>query len=110
MATIYKINRQEVTEEEFHQLALKAAEKRGGGMGVPGTRSKSAWPFESDAMGVHPAQVAEAEAYAARCGCPTHYNPVTGNPEVQNPEHRNALMKINGLADRDAGYGDYAGR
>jgi hypothetical protein len=67
------------------------------------------WDYESDAAGVHPDQVPEAVAYCKEQGVPTHFNPQTGNPVMENRKHRRDFHKIWGVKDRDAGYGDYGG-
>lgn len=63
------------------------------------------WPMESDAAGVHPAQVAEAMEHDRRNGVPTDYTK-DGNPIFTSREHRNRYCQANGLYDRNAGYGD----
>lgn len=74
-----------------------------------GRNMQPEWGYESDAAGVHPDQVPEAVAYCKKKGVPTHFNPETGNPVMQNRRHRSRFLKVWGLRDRDAGYGDYNG-
>lgn len=70
---------------------------------------KAKWPFESDAAGVHPDQVSEAQEHCRKHGVPTEFNPKTGNPVMRSRKHRREFHKVWGVKDRDAGYGDYAG-
>lgn len=76
---------------------------------VRGKNMQPDWGYESDAAGVHPEQVPEAVAYCKQKGVPTEFNPKTGNPVMRNRSHRNRFLKVWGLRDRDAGYGDYSG-
>jgi len=41
-------------------------------------------------------------------GCPTDFTP-DGRAIIRSKSHRNKLLKMNGMRDNDAGYGDYAG-
>ncbi len=110
MATIYRINKREVTEKEFGRHAAAKAKKRGNEGGAPATNPTTGWPMESDAAGVHPEQVGEAMAHAVSQGVPTEFNRETGNPIFRSRQHRNDFLKAHGLKDKDAGYGDYAGQ
>lgn len=65
-------------------------------------------PIESQALGVGPQQVKEAESKMAEMGCPTRYTK-DGAAVIESRSHRNMLMRLNGMRDLDAGYGDYAG-
>ncbi|MEE8466611.1 MAG: hypothetical protein V3S68_09055 [Dehalococcoidia bacterium] len=72
-------------------------------------RPGSGWPMESDALGVSPTQVAEAEAEARSLGVPTEYNKQTGCAKLRTRGHRTKLMNVLGYVDRNAGYGDACG-
>lgn len=67
--------------------------------------TKTSWPMESDAAGVHPAQIAEAMEHDRRHGVPTEYTP-DGNPLYTSRDHRARHCRANGLYDRNAGYAD----
>jgi len=64
------------------------------------------WPMESDAAGVAPEQIPECRKLDAQMGCPTEYNPETGNPIFTSQQHRKRYCEVHGLYDRNAGYGD----
>ena len=66
-------------------------------------------PLHSLSLGVNPKQIPEAEKKMAALGCPTKYHPVTGDMLITDRQHRNKVMKISGVRDNDAGYGDWAG-
>lgn len=68
--------------------------------GTPG-----AWPMESDAMGVHPAQAGEYSDYLRDKGVPTEIN-AEGNPILTSRLHRKRLCAVTDTYDRSAGYGD----
>lgn len=70
-----------------------------------GGRARRTWPMYSDAAGVHPLQVPEAEAHARALGIPTHFTP-DGRAEFLSPQHRKAYCEAVGLFDRNGGYGD----
>lgn len=70
------------------------------------TRPPGNWPMESDALGVNPEQVAEANAHSIAIGVPTEHNPVTGCPILTSPEHRKRYARALGFHDRNGGYGD----
>ena len=65
------------------------------------------YPMESDAAGVHPAQIKEAMAFDRRHGVPTNYSK-EGNPFYTSRDHRRRHNEANGLYDRNAGFGDAA--
>ena len=64
-------------------------------------------PVPSEALAVHPAQVAEAREHALRYGCPTDFLP-DGRPLIKSRKHMKMLCSIYGYYNRDAGYGDQA--
>lgn len=53
----------------------------------------------SDALAVHPRQVAEAEADAIRKGVPTHFQK-DGRPVIENSGHLDRYMKAYGFFKR----------
>lgn len=64
-----------------------------------------AWPYASDAMGVHPDQIAEQEAAYAEQGIKARHTR-DGRVIVESRQHRRQLLKANGLIDRSGGYGE----
>ena len=66
-------------------------------------------PMYSNALGVAPSQVKEAEARYREAGCPTDFTK-DGRAIIRSRNHRNRLLRLNQMRDRDAGYGDYAGK
>lgn len=63
------------------------------------------WPILSDAVGVHPSQVKEAEAHAAKHGIPTEFTP-DGRAVLRDKHHRKRYCELIGFFDRNGGYGD----
>lgn len=63
------------------------------------------WPILSDALGVHPSQVAEATAQAHSVGVPTEFRP-DGRAVLRSPEHRKRFAEALGFYDLNGGYGD----
>lgn len=71
--------------------------------------TNACWPMKSDALGVLDSQVDEAAAHLAEQGVPTEFtNDGTGRCVVRSRGHRNRIMEVLGIHDRDAGYGDRA--
>lgn len=74
---------------------------------LAGCASLVGWKhLESEALAVHPDDVAEATADAVKKGVPTDFNPETGAPIFRSREHRKEYMLRYGFYDRDGGYGD----
>lgn len=98
------LNGREVTLAELrrclpsrlHELAESAPLRAGG---------HHCWPMCSDAAGVHPDQVAEAQAAATGLGVPTEFTP-DGRAVFRSPRHRKLYCEAVGLYDRNGGYGD----
>jgi hypothetical protein len=63
------------------------------------------WPILSDAVGVHPDQVKEAEAHARKHGVPTDFTP-DGRAVLRDKAHRKAYCELIEHYDRNGGYGD----
>ena len=68
--------------------------------GTPGN-----WPMLSDAAGVAPHQVKEAEEKSVRDGVPTHFTE-DGRVIFESRQHRKRYLQTIGMFDRSAGYGD----
>lgn len=67
------------------------------------------WPMHSDFAGVHPNQCQEAYDHSVRNGVPTEFDK-TGAAIFTSRKHRKDYLRIAGLYDRNAGYGDAAPR
>ena len=58
------------------------------------------WPMTSDALAVHPKQIAEFREHARKSGVPTDFTK-TGEPILTSPGHRRKYMKSRGFFDRN---------
>lgn len=81
------------TERDFIGEAYGVAHKPGN------------WPMKSEAMAVHPDQIGEAVADAAKKGVPTEFDR-EGRPIWTSPGHRKRFCEAYGAYDRNGGYGD----
>lgn len=70
-----------------------------------GTQMPSCWPMKSDAMGVHPSQIAETQATLAKHGVSTEFDR-EGTPILRDRAHRRKHARVFGYYDQDGGYGD----
>lgn len=61
--------------------------------------------IESDALAVHPDQIAEVVERNRKHGLHIHYLP-DGRPVLEDRAQRRRLMKVEGVHDRRGGYGD----
>ena len=66
-------------------------------------------PLRSTAAGVHPRQVAEFNEMYRAHGITGAYHDTNGDLLIEGNASRNAVLKLRGLYDRDAGYHQYAG-
>lgn len=96
----YTLNGVEVTKAEF-DAAFPPKE-----LGVPSAAAPSCWPMTSEALAVHPDQVAEANARNKRHGVNATYEPGTGMCLIPDRGERKRLLKLEGFKDRSGGYGD----
>jgi hypothetical protein len=94
----FYVENKEVTEAEFWEAF--PPQPLGSGAALFGWK-----PLVSDALAVHPRQVQEAIADAAKKGVPTEFQK-DGRPILRSREHRKAYMKAYGFFDKAAGYGD----
>lgn len=102
---VFYIDNREVTEAEF-----RAAFPDAPVVEVKGPlRTGKSWPLISDALGVHPKQVAEAIESARAKGVPTEFT-AKGQPIFTSRAHRTAYCRVYGFYDRNGGYGDAAPR
>lgn len=63
------------------------------------------WPMLSDAAGVHPDQIPDAQREAKDLGVPISFHP-DGRAVFTSARHRKEYCEAIGLYDRNAGYGD----
>lgn len=62
-------------------------------------------PVLSDAMGVHPDQIHEAQQHSVSIGVPTQFNKL-GQAVFTSRQHRRDYCRHFGVHDLDGGYGD----
>jgi hypothetical protein len=72
----------------------------------PGGHSPGAWPMLSDALAVHPSQIAEVMERNHRHGLYIEYNAEDGRPILMDRGQRRDLLKVEHLKDNEGGYGD----
>jgi len=96
---VYRLNGEAVSREEF----LRVRRWRPGD--IPGCNRSNCWPMASDAMGVHPDQIAEVMEYDRKHGVPTEYT-ADGRPILTSREHRKRYAEAHRFFDRNGGYGD----
>jgi hypothetical protein len=89
----------EVTETLYR--AIYPLPDEGGGNGNrPWTK-----PIHSEALAVHPRQIKDVLARNAKYGLNVEYDK-KGRPILRDRKQRQRLLQIEGLIDRNAGYGD----
>lgn len=66
---------------------------------------RAQWPMKSDALGVHPSQIAEARELSVKFGVPTDFTP-DGRAILNDPHHRRQYAESQGFYDRNGGYSD----
>lgn len=66
----------------------------------------SSRPWKSIAAACAPSQVSEMNERLRREGVTSAYYRKDGIAVAEDRRGRNAILKVNGLGDRDAGYGD----
>lgn len=100
----------QVTREEFDAVVpnriadlLKQNKKS---RAVPGGHAPGNWPKVSEALAVHPDQVAEATARNKRHGVNVPYDPETGCAILPDRAERARLLRLENMHDNQGGYGD----
>jgi hypothetical protein len=66
-------------------------------------------PLESVGLGCHPTQVQEFNQYYQQHGITGAHHNEKGNCVLESRKARNQVLKLRGLRDNDAGYGDWSG-
>lgn len=100
----YWIDGREVTKDAFDRAFPPVKEEPGEHAGSSLVGFK---PIQSEALAVHPRQVAGAREDAIKKGVPTDFLP-DGRPVLRTRQHRAEYLRAYGFFDRDAGYGDPA--
>lgn len=77
----------------------------------PASYGKGTWPMKSQAMACHPEQIQEMMTRNAQHGITGVSYDATGDAIISSPREKAKLMKLEGLRDRNGGYGDtYEGK
>lgn len=66
----------------------------------------SCYPMESDACGVHPAQIREHVEHLRKMGCGFVEHSKSGNPIFRDKNQRKQVCEALGLFDRNGGFSD----
>jgi chloramphenicol 3-O-phosphotransferase len=99
-ATNWYIDDVEVTKEEYDKR-FPAKE-----LGEPMAHAPSIWQdHTSDALAVHPDQVAEATARNRRHGISVTYDE-NGTAHIPDRAERKKLLRLEGMHDNGGGFGD----
>lgn len=97
----------EVAEKDYRKAESRQARRRkrlrAGDEAM--TTGTTTWPLVSEALGVLPHQVAEANERARRHGIAAEYLP-NGDCKIADRAARKKLLKLEGAHDRIGGYGD----
>lgn len=102
----YYIDDKEVSEKEWKKTC------RGMNLGNVATtmmQTSKSWPKKSDALGVHPKQIDEAQAMSIKLGVPTEFDRETGQAIMRDNAHQRDFLKAHGYHNRDGGYGQITG-
>jgi hypothetical protein len=101
--TKYFLGDREVAREEF-DAAFPDKGLSGGDALLP-AHTPGRWPMPSEALAVHPSQVAEATERARKHGIGAEYLP-DGTCVLASRGDRKKLLKLEGFRDNHGGYGD----
>ncbi len=97
----YYVDGAVVTKEEFDGLLPEKP------LGCPlAGHLPACWPQVSEALAVHPDQVQEGNVRNKRHGISARYQPGTGLCVIPDRDDRSKLMRLEGVHDKHAGYGD----
>ena len=98
-----------MTRREKRQLARQRLRSP---LGVPmvGVAISQAAPLRSLGLGCARRQVGEFNRYYREHGISGAYHDSDGTCVLESRQARNKVLKLRGLRDNDAGYGDWAGK
>lgn len=102
LSPVYSVDGKEVTEAAFLELFPDHAELFDATRPVIGGAHAAGWPMYSDAMAVHPSQVAAANARNKKHGVNVQYEPHAGLAVIPSEREKKKLMKLEGFHDRAA--------
>lgn len=78
---------------------------------MPGHRISEQHPWRSHSCGCHPAQAKEFNEILRQHGITSaHFDEKNGQAVATTNGGRNGVLKVTGMFDKDAGYGQYAGK
>ena len=102
----YFIEDMEVSKEEFDATGNHHDHSKPIGIPMHGGNHPQCWPMKSDALAVHPNQIAATMARDRKHGIASEYDPVDGRCIIKDRGQRRELMKSYKLHDNEGGYGD----
>jgi len=105
MKVVYKWNGKTISQAEFRK---RKPMRRGSG--APMVSKSYARPLESVGLACSKRQVGEFNALYADAGISGAYHRPDGTCVFESRRARNDVLRLRGVRDNDAGYGDYAGR
>ncbi len=100
----YWIDGKEVTEAKYNKMFPSKLQELLEAQDVM-VEGGGHWPILSEALGVHPEQVQEANQRNKAAGIAVEYNR-KGQAVIPSRGERRKLMDLEGVHDRDGGYGD----
>lgn len=96
-----------VSEKVYRRESRKHAKKQTHGVPMLAGNTSSAWPLKSDALAVHPTQIAAAMERNKKHGVTgVTYDPKDGRAIFADRGARRALMRLENVHDKSGGYGD----
>jgi hypothetical protein len=91
---------------------LVSKTKRSKVFAVPmlGTAISVAKPLKSIGLGCHRTQVEEFNQFYRENGINSAHHDANGDCILESRQARNQVLKLRGMRDNDAGYGDHSGK
>lgn len=100
----YFVNGTEVPEAEYRSAVPCKLQEMVDAATPPDGHRPGIWPMYSDALAVHPDQVAEANARAAKNNLGVRYETGTGRCEIASDGDKVKLVALEGFVNKQAGY------
>lgn len=91
---------------KLHEILEMAGKGRGTRRQLLAGHQPSCWPMRSEALAVHPDQVQEATEQLKRHGISGVRYEGDGTAVLQDRGARRELLRLEGMVDRQGGYGD----